>query len=225
MKVSDLKNYKDGLYSAFCRDISDFEKNFLLVSGGLLAFSITFIKEIITIDKAVALFLLFLGWGLIIISIGLMMFAFLKSATFSDKLWEKTDDFIIANQLYHDDTKLTTEQIDTVKKEINELFYEGKSFLKNLRYYSVSTFLLGLISFSLFVGINLVKEKKIAQISNPAKVISIKIDSLEFRSTDSSINFKYDSKTNASRAGGQADTAITKTNSETNSETNKSSLP
>jgi hypothetical protein len=196
MKVSDLKNYKDSLYSAFCRDISDFEKNFLLVSGGLLAFSITFIKEIIKVNESKLLFLLFLGWGLIILSIALMMFVFLKSAAFSDQLWKKTDDFIIANQLYLDETVLTTVQIDSVKKEINDLFYNGKKYLKNLRYYSVSAFIAGLVSFSLFVGINLIKEKKTISSSKPLREISIKIDSLEFLSTDSTLNFKYDSKIN-----------------------------
>jgi hypothetical protein len=196
MKVSDLKNYKDSLYSAFCRDISDFEKNFLLVSGGLLAFSITFIKEIIKVNESTLLFLLFLGWGLIILSIALMMFAFLKSAAFSDQLWKKTDDFIIANQLYLDETVLTTVQIDSIKKEINDLFYNGKKYLKNLRYYSVSAFIAGLVSFSLFVGINLMKEKKTISGPKPLREISIKIDSLEFLSTDSTLNFKYDSKIN-----------------------------
>ena len=192
MLVSDLKNYKDSLYAAFSRDISEFEKNFLLISGGILAFSITFIKEIIKIEQATSLLLLFLGWAFIIVAIGLMMFTFLRSAVYCDNLWKVTDDFLTTNQLYDETTALTVLQIDFITKQINTLFYESKLFLRRLRYGAVSFFLLGLILFSSFVGTNLVKEKRSKQKPNSSKIISIKIDSLEFISTDSSLNFKYD---------------------------------
>jgi hypothetical protein len=200
MKVSDLKDYKDSLYSALCRDISEFEKNFLLISGGLLAFSITFIKEIIKISEAQALFLLFIGWGLIIISIAIMMYAFLKSAAYSDKLWKETDDFLILNQLYQDELQMEAKDVDEIKTKINILFYNGKKFLKRIRYCAVLAFILGLGSFALFVGINLISERKISPTTKSEKSVSIKTDDLDFISNDSSLNFKYDSKINGDTA-------------------------
>jgi hypothetical protein len=46
MNVGDLKKYKDNCYTALSRDITEFEKNFLFVSAGILAFSTTFIKTL-----------------------------------------------------------------------------------------------------------------------------------------------------------------------------------
>ena len=49
MTVAELKKYKDNLYGSLSKELSDFEKNFLLITGGTLAFSITFIKDIVKV--------------------------------------------------------------------------------------------------------------------------------------------------------------------------------
>lgn len=160
MKASKLNDYKSSLNSALSRDLSEFEKNFILISGAILAFSITFIKEIVKIEHAQILWLLYTSWAFIIISIGFMMFAFLKSAKDCDKLWKVTDDFIIANKLYDDDANLTIDQADLIKKQINTPFYESKSQLKIFRNIAVASFIVGVVFLSLFTAINLSFENK-----------------------------------------------------------------
>ena len=44
MDVEHLKKYKDNCYSALSRDLTEFEKNFLLVAGGTLAFLLHSLK-------------------------------------------------------------------------------------------------------------------------------------------------------------------------------------
>ncbi len=158
MDVEHLKKYKDNCYSALSRDLTEFEKNFLLVAGGLLAFSITFIKDIIKISDAQFLILLFLGWAFIITAIGIMMHAFLKSANASDQLWKITDDFIGANCLYDDKTELSDEQCQEIRGQINAILETNKQSLKKLRIVAVNVFLVGLVLFSIFIGINLIRE-------------------------------------------------------------------
>lgn len=160
MNVEHLKKYKDSCYSALSRDLTEFEKNFLLVSGGILAFSITFIKDIIKISEAQYLWFLFIGWLLIIIGIGLMMHTFLKSANASDRLWKITDDFIGKNCLYTDTQELTNEQCEEIRGQINAILEPSKNSLKRFRKYAVNFFLAGVLMFASFVCFNLIQEKK-----------------------------------------------------------------
>jgi len=160
MKVEKLNDYKNNLNSALSRDLSEFEKNFLLISGATLAFTITFIKEIVKIESAQNLCLLYISWVFIIISIGLMMYAFLKSANDCDKLWKIVDDFIYENKLFDDKYDLTSIQADSIKKQINETYYGSKSSLKGIRKSSVISFVLGIIFLALFTSINLNFENK-----------------------------------------------------------------
>ena len=95
MTVADIKKYKDSLYSALSRDLSDFEKNFLLIAGGVLAFSITFIKDIVEVPQSAFLPCLFIGWALFALSVGIMMLTFIKSAYASDELWFKVDAILL----------------------------------------------------------------------------------------------------------------------------------
>jgi hypothetical protein len=220
MKVSDLKNYKDGLYSAFSRDMSEFEKNFLLIAGGILAFSITFIKEIIKINESKVLLLLFLGWGFIIIAIALMMFAFLKSAAASDELWKEADDFLIANNLDDEMTTLASDQINIIKFKINKIFYSSKIFLRKTRYIAISCFIIGLTLFSLFVSINLLAEKN-KQKQIQTKGIKIVIDNLEYSLTDSTINFKYET-INTNKVRNETSDSTTQTQANNDSTSNQS---
>ncbi len=163
MTVTDLKKYKDNLYSSLSRDLSEFEKNFLLISGGILAFSITFIKEIVEIAEAQSITFLYLSWTFIIISIGIMMFTFLKSSIASDTLWSIVDDFIISNQLYKDDHILDNKLVDEIKRSINSTFYRNKKILKIFRFVSVTSFICGIIFLALFVSINLSNENKLTE--------------------------------------------------------------
>ncbi|MCW3109079.1 MAG: hypothetical protein JWQ09_3585, partial [Segetibacter sp.] len=133
MNVEHLKKYKDNCYSALSRDLTEFEKNFLLISGGILAFSITFIKDIIKVSEADCLIFLFVAWGLIIVSIGIMMHTFLKAANASDLLWKTADDFIEKHSLYDDVMSLSDTQCKEVKENINAILYPSKSYLRSLR--------------------------------------------------------------------------------------------
>ena len=160
MKIKDLKTYKENLYVSLSRDLSAFEKNFILISGAILAFSVTFIREIVNIKVAEMLILLYVSWGLIIVSIALMMFTFLESSSASDRLWKVVDDFIISNQLFEDETTLSKSQAEKIKGEVNDVFHKSKKQLKNIRYGSVIIFVTGLILLGIFVAINLNKENK-----------------------------------------------------------------
>jgi hypothetical protein len=160
MTVLDLKKYKDSLYTSLSRDLSEFEKNFLLISGGILTFSISFIKEIVKIDQALYLPMLYISWGFIIISIALMMYTFLKSSIASDELWTTVDDFIISNRLYKDEVELTDDQVDRIKNAVNSSFYSIKKTLRILRYFSVASFIVGIIFLAIYVSINLTNENR-----------------------------------------------------------------
>src|ERR1700680_891113 len=95
MKVSDLRDYKKNLYGSLSRELSDFEKNFMLIAGAILTFSVTFIKDLVNIETAQYILCLFIAWSLIAISVGLMMFTFVWSSNSSDAIWKITDDFLI----------------------------------------------------------------------------------------------------------------------------------
>lgn len=191
MKVEELKKYKDGLYTSLSRDLDAFEKNFILISSGVLAFSITFIKEIVKIEDAIDLPILFFGWLLILVSVGSMMFAFLSSVNGSNQLWKIVDDYIISNKLFTPEFVLSEAQSEAIKISTNAKLYEIKNRLRNLRRFSIWTFLFGVTLFSFFVGINLLKEnKKVSstQITNSKKVqLKIKTGNAETFTNDSII--------------------------------------
>lgn len=195
MKVLDLKKYKDGLYTSLSRDLDAFEKNFILVSTGLLAFSITFIKDIVKIEVATYLPVLFIGWFLILVSVGLMMFAFLSSVNGSNQLWKIVDDYIILNKLFTAETDLTSTQSEEIKKSTNDSLYKIKKRLKKLRQYAIWSFLFGVMFFSIFVGINLVKENKkvntIHIVNSKKSPLKITLDEKVTTSNDSIIILNY----------------------------------
>jgi hypothetical protein len=218
MKVKELKDYKSSLFASLSRNLSEFEKNFLLISGGILAFSITFIKEIVKIESASNITFLFISWAFIIISIGLMMYAFLRSSLASDELWALVDKFILKDKLFNDEQELSGEQITEIKFEVNNIFYESKKKLKYLRFISVGTFLVGLIFLSIYVSINLTQENKLAN-KNSYEIKSSN-DTIEL-SNDKDIikviikNKNYETKTDSST------TKTSKKRRTSNSETTK----
>jgi len=160
MTVKQLKDYKGELYNAMCRDLTEFEKNFLFISTGIVAFSITFIKDIAKAESSNGLLILFSAWILIIGSISLMMYAFLKSAWDSDDLWKVADVYMVTNDMYLDETVLTPDQWKSIKKELNDRLYASKKRLKKIRSAAVILFIIGLISLAVYVGNNLVNENK-----------------------------------------------------------------
>lgn len=161
--VKDLKDYKKELYSSQTRELEAFEKNFILISSGLLAFSVTFIKEIVKIEKATMLFFLFSGWGLIIIAIALMMWAFLKSANASTELSAHVDEFLASKDKFDPADTLSRDDMKEYKTSSSELFTKNKKTLKLLRYCAVGSFIAGVAFFSFFVSYNLMQEKKHVQ--------------------------------------------------------------
>lgn len=160
MKVEDLKIYKDSLYSSLSRDLDAFEKNFILISSGMLAFSITFIKDIVKINESIYLPLLFLGWLLILLAVGLMMFTFLSSVNGSNSLWKIVDDYIVQNKLYDKTRDLTPSQDEFIKEATNEELYRIKNRLKTLRKAAIWCFLFGVLFFGSFVSINIYRENE-----------------------------------------------------------------
>ena len=190
MNVSELKKYKDGLYNSLCRDISEFEKNFLLIAAGLLAFSITFIKDIIKLDNADWLPVLFIHWGLIIASIAVMMNSFLWSANFSDQIWNTVDTFLKENHLYKDDQIIDYEQYCSVKERIDQVFHPKKRSLRNQRKVAVWLFIAGVIVLSFFVSGNILREKKTTLSTNVRKVETAKYNDFNISITDSTILIK-----------------------------------
>ena len=160
MKVSVITQYKAKLYESLSKELSDFEKNFLLISGAVLTFSLTFIKDIINIQSASCLCLLLLSWILMIVSIAMMMYSFLYSAKSSNKLWKNSDDFINNNNLFNEDTDLTESQVLQYKQDRLLIFNESISFLSCLRNWAVVFFIISISSLSCFVSINLLNENK-----------------------------------------------------------------
>jgi len=170
MTVKELIDYKKSLFSSLSRNLSEFEKNFILISGAILAFSITFINEIVQIECAQLIVFLFISWFFIIISISIMMLTFLKSSLASDKLWSLIDNFLIDNELFKEEIELANNKVVEIKSKINETFYKKKRSLKILRFLSVGTFILGIVFLSIFVSINLLNENKLTKKANSNKI-------------------------------------------------------
>jgi hypothetical protein len=192
MTVKELKVYKNDRTADLARDLSSFETNFILLSGGLLAFSISFIKDIVKIGQADLLFCLFLGWFFLAAGLGTMMFAWLYSSNTCHDLWKIADEYMTAQQLFIDETVLTDGQVTALKKSINDCFLPAKLKLKRMRGTAVSAFLVGLLSFSLFVGYNLIKENKQPDQSGPDKrTLIFGKDSLQINGSDTILILKY----------------------------------
>jgi hypothetical protein len=193
MKVEELKKHKDGLYTSLSRDLDAFEKNFILIASGLLAFSITFIKDIVKIETADLILFLFGGWLLILAAIGVMMFAFLSSVNGSNELWKTTDEYIIANNLYKADEVLDATKVAAFKTIINPVFYKIKKRLKRMRAWAVGLFIGGVLLFAAFVSINLYNENSKAKtktIDKPKHKTEIIIEKAIMTTTDSILIIK-----------------------------------
>jgi len=191
MTVKEIKAYKADRTADLARDLSSFETNFILLSGGLLAFSITFIKDIVKIQQADGIPMLFAGWFLLAVGLGLMMFAWLHSSNVSHELWKIVDKYVTEQRLFTDETIMTDDQVATLKKRINDYFLPAKVTLKRLRNWAVSTFLIGLTALAIFVGQNLLKENKTPETSNSdTRYLIFGKDSLKLNSADTILILK-----------------------------------
>ena len=196
MDIAYLRKYKDSLYSALSREFAEFEKNFLLISAGLLAFSITFINDIVDLEIAEWIYALFIAWLLIAVSIGLIMFSFIKSAYASDELLTMVDENLKPFANKSDNYILSSEEETLVRNSVNPIYKTSKSCLKNLRYWSIGIFLAGLFCFGAFVGINIYdkknKKKEENSITYKLKGIEkqINLNGMKLIITDTSIIIK-----------------------------------
>lgn len=190
MTVDEIRKYRTSLHSTFTVNTESFEKNSVLLSTGLLAFSITFIKDIVKIETAEMIWLLFASWTLIIISIGIMIYYFLSSATGSDEIWKMVDDSLTQNKLYDSSAIVTEAFAHDLKIRTNEKLYKLKKRNRRMRRASLWIFLLGVMVFAIFVSWNLINENKknTMVITNKTKSpINVKTNKLDSSFTDSVI--------------------------------------
>lgn len=158
MTVEEIRKYRTSLHATFTANTETFEKNSVFLSTGLLAFSFTFIKDMVKIETAEFLWLLFLSWGVIMFSIAVMIYYFLSSATGSDELWEIVDDSLTNNRLYDSSTVVPSEFAHELKIKTNKKLFDLKRTSRRMRRLSLWTFFLGVLIFALFVSWNLLKE-------------------------------------------------------------------
>jgi hypothetical protein len=176
MTVEDLHKYKNELTAGLNRNLSEFEKNFFLVSAGTFTFSVTFIKDIVKIQGSSHIFFLFFAWALIALSVGFIMYAFLASANKSGEIWTYVDNFITSNSLFTASTAINDLQANQIKKDILDILNKSKKHLKAVRYVASATFVVGIFSFAFFIAINLVAEQnKPAPKEDPSKISAISI--------------------------------------------------
>ncbi len=193
MTVGELKTYKDALYTALSRDLSEFEKNFLFIAAGILTFSVTFIKDIVNVQHADFLSCLYIGWFLFAASTGLLMFSFLRSANGSDDLWNAVDQFVLQSNKFNNDEKLTDAEARDIRTQINTILKSCKKTLSNIRFSAIFCFLLGLCFFGFFTGYNILQENQAAKQEKAAALIRQKSSlgkSFQIDETDSSLLIK-----------------------------------
>jgi len=155
MKVKDINDHKTAQTNSLSRNLSEFEKNFLWLSGAILAFSITFIQKIVEVEVSTCLFLLYFSWGLIIVSMGIMMLTFIKSSMASDEIWKILDDFLIEKNLARSEDDIPEDDSKKIKAKVNETFYKRKAELKRMRFGAIGFFIAGLLLLLIYVSVNL----------------------------------------------------------------------
>lgn len=155
MLVEQLRTYKSSLYNSSDKELSEFERNFLFVSTGTLAFTLTFIHQTTPLEKSVCLGLLLSSWFLILLSISLMFLTYWKSAKLSQKIFDEVDRYLEAQQLFDDKFELSIQQVLEVRGTVNGILVPGKKTLWGLRRWCIGLFLVGLTLISIFVVLNI----------------------------------------------------------------------
>jgi hypothetical protein len=124
----------------------------------MLAFTITFIKDIVNVHVASELNLLFIGWMSILTSIGLMLSTHMISAYSGKRVWKLVDDYLTKNQKIRPEEVLTDGEYKKVKSLIMEEINPSATRLKQFRRSAIITFLFGVLAIGLFCGLNLHRE-------------------------------------------------------------------
>lgn len=84
-KEEDKKNYLRGLWDDYVYSIQKFDEQTLLLSGGALGLSLTFIKDIVPLDGAIYMWSFYLAISFFVIVITLGFVAHLVSAKSIEK--------------------------------------------------------------------------------------------------------------------------------------------
>lgn len=176
LTIDNLKKHKESLNASRARELSDFEKNFLLIVGGILAFTITFLKDMVGADQATNLLLLFSGWFFLSVAIGIIIISFLRSAKLTDTIWQYIDDRMSkADMTSIASTAEVGATLETeIRGEIKRQTSAAKKKLNGIRIAAIVSFFLGLVLVTAFVGVNF-KNKRAMECS-PKDVIELKID-------------------------------------------------
>lgn len=202
MTLEDLLKYKGSVSDDINAEANMFSKNFLLVAGGLLAFSITFIKEIITLNTAAYLWLLYCSWGLIIISIAMIIYTTLYSTNLSGRMVLEINDYCDKNDINDDDQKvdkegklipivIPKEHALAIRENNRKLLNRSKIVLKRLRAWAARFFCTGLIFLFGFITINISNNKQTKEKQVVPKDVNIKINGVDILQTDSTLILTY----------------------------------
>ncbi len=159
-KLSEkLLNYKNVISTDSNREISNFEKNFLFLSTGFFSFTLVFVKDILDINESKLIFLIQFSWLSLVISIGLIMFTFLKSQWVSDNAWDYLDAKLAILAIDDENDPVTKDSYNEIKTVINNRFKDAKKSLKKIRLLAIFFFLLGIILMASFININFYNSK------------------------------------------------------------------
>jgi len=195
MNVGDLKAYKTELYTALSRDLAEFEKNFLLLSTGIFAFTISFIKDIVKIETAINLCSLYTSWVFLALAIGLMMFTFVLSANASDEITKTINQFQITHQIFDNAAIVPDAQVPTIKQDTYVIWNRAKKRLRVTRYGAIVFFIAGILFLIFYVSSNITSENaksKKSEAVAPIKdsILTIK-DTVMMNAVDDSLRIKF----------------------------------
>lgn len=184
MKVKDLQESRTKLYGSLSRDIADFEKNFLLISSGLLAFSITFIKDIIKPDVSKFILILYSSWLAIIIAISLILYAFYYSYSASNNIMRTIIDFQKNNNLYNPDADIPQNLETIIRDTVNTLNKGAVDTLKKMRASAMIALVLGLLLLGTYTALNITINDKNDKSDKTNIELSFSSDNIEISIID-----------------------------------------
>lgn len=131
------------------KDLSEFDRNFLIVVTGILAFTVTFIKDIVNIREAKFIIFLLLSWVFIALSLGFIIISYYLSARENMRLYNFLDRYLF----YHKNFNLN---------EFKNLYLNHKFGAFYIRKLSIFSFLIGLILLFIFLIVNFYLGNKIS---------------------------------------------------------------
>jgi hypothetical protein len=132
---SEWKEFRNSVYETKSKSQDDFEKYINVLASGGLAITIAFFDKVVDIHKSTHIFLIILGWILLVLTLLSNLISHYLSISYS----QKTIDEI--NEKKYDDV------FTNVKKR--------NGFIKILNGFSIGSLIIGIISIIIFVTINL----------------------------------------------------------------------